>query len=266
MLAPIAATIFSAASLHLALGPLEVSEFGQQRGAAFVEYFVQQVRRAGIEVTTPRELATVLGVERQKQLLGCDDSSGSCIAELAGALGADGVITGSIGKVGEVLVCSVKVIDARARVIATATVSSSDEGHLLDALDGAVAQLTAQLGAAYPGRLSRGTSRAWALLPAAAGVVLAAVGVGLNVAARDINSRLASNPRAVPDEATLNRELGQGYALQAASWVLIGAGGAALAAAAAVALLTGSSEPATRVGVAVGPKGELLIGLAGAWP
>jgi hypothetical protein len=40
-----------------------------------------------VRVTTQRDVAQIIGLERQKQLLGCSDQDSSCNAELAGALG-----------------------------------------------------------------------------------------------------------------------------------------------------------------------------------
>jgi hypothetical protein len=37
----------------------------------------------------------LLGLERQKQMLGCAEDSSNCLAELAGALGARFVLNGS---------------------------------------------------------------------------------------------------------------------------------------------------------------------------
>lgn len=54
--------------------------------------------RGFFDVTSSRDIATLLGVERQKQLLGCSDSS--CFTELAGALGARFVLSGSVSRIG----------------------------------------------------------------------------------------------------------------------------------------------------------------------
>ncbi len=76
------------------------------------EFFTAEVQKLGFVVITTSEVATLLGYERQKQLLGCEESS-SCIAEIAGALGADLIATGSIGRVGETYALSLKALDAR---------------------------------------------------------------------------------------------------------------------------------------------------------
>src|SRR3954462_2631454 len=65
---------------------------------------------APIRVVTPRDIAALLGLERQKELLGCA-SSGSCMAELGNALGVQGVLLGDIVKLGETIQINVRIID-----------------------------------------------------------------------------------------------------------------------------------------------------------
>ncbi|MHB8875016.1 MAG: hypothetical protein ACYC8T_15130 [Myxococcaceae bacterium] len=83
----------------------------EKTGSLFAEYFARQLEGEGVTVLLPQEIAAVLGLERQKQLLGCADENGaSCLAELAGGLGANGIITGTIGKVGTGFTVSMKVV------------------------------------------------------------------------------------------------------------------------------------------------------------
>src|SRR6185295_10756905 len=65
----------------------------------FSDYFADQLNATGaVRVVTQSEMAAMLGAERQRQLLGCG-AEGSCLAELAGALDAAGIIIGSVAKV-----------------------------------------------------------------------------------------------------------------------------------------------------------------------
>ncbi len=59
------------------------------------------------------EIETMLGAERQRQLLGCGEDSTSCLAELTGALGAQYMMTGSLAKVGGVFQINLQVVDTR---------------------------------------------------------------------------------------------------------------------------------------------------------
>jgi hypothetical protein len=53
----------------------------------------------------------MLGVEKTRQMLGCTDAG--CYAELGGALGADRIVHGSIGRVGDSLVVNLSALDPR---------------------------------------------------------------------------------------------------------------------------------------------------------
>src|SRR5262245_42583284 len=66
----------------------------------FSNHFAQEMNNRGIRVITAQEVSAVLGMARAQQLTGCDESATNCMAELADALGVDGVITGSIGQFG----------------------------------------------------------------------------------------------------------------------------------------------------------------------
>ncbi len=82
-------------------------------------------RRPGVSVLTQSDVAALLGAEKTRQMLGCTDSG--CIAELGGALGADRVVHGSIGRVGESLVVNLSALDPR-RATTAASVSERLRG------------------------------------------------------------------------------------------------------------------------------------------
>jgi hypothetical protein len=58
-------------------------------------------------------MAAILGLERQKQLLGCTDASSSCMAELASALGVDAILAGELAKLGSTYQLDLKVLSAK---------------------------------------------------------------------------------------------------------------------------------------------------------
>ena len=60
-------------------------------------------------MTTAGDLKQLIGLERQKQLLGCAERG--CVAELAAALGVDGVLTGNVTR-SESWLVTVKVLHA----------------------------------------------------------------------------------------------------------------------------------------------------------
>ncbi len=80
-----------------------------------VTEFVQtQLNNAGIyEVTGPGDISNLLGLERQKQLLGCGESSSSCATELAGALNADRIISGDLSRIDDTFLLNLSLQDAR---------------------------------------------------------------------------------------------------------------------------------------------------------
>jgi hypothetical protein len=92
-------------------------------------------KRPGVSVLTQSDISALLGVEKTRQMMGCSDSG--CMTEIAGALGADRIVHGSIGRVGGTLVVNLSALDAR-RATAVASVSErlrgGDEEAFLDVL------------------------------------------------------------------------------------------------------------------------------------
>src|SRR5947207_17625 len=63
-------------------------------GGAITEAVTTEVSARGFfNVLSSKDVETLLGVERQKQMLGCADDASSCLSELAGALGARFVLS-----------------------------------------------------------------------------------------------------------------------------------------------------------------------------
>src|SRR5688500_16256709 len=96
----LAAVVVSIAPMKLALPGLQVVGIDPKLGAFYGEHFAQQLTLRGARVTSTSEISALLGLERQKQLLGCSDEASSCMAELAKALGVDGLALGDVAKVG----------------------------------------------------------------------------------------------------------------------------------------------------------------------
>ena len=92
----------------------------------------------GFQVISANEIRSMLGFEKQRQLLGCKEDS--CLAELGGALGVDYLVSSQLAKFGSRFRLDLHLLDAsRSRVVAS-------EGNFIagndDALaDGAVAML-----------------------------------------------------------------------------------------------------------------------------
>jgi hypothetical protein len=97
----LAALLAAAAPMKLAAPELDRMNVDEREASYLLEVFTERLSTPQLKVTTATEIAAVLGLERQKALLGCNDASTSCMIELANALGVDGILKGSIGKFGE---------------------------------------------------------------------------------------------------------------------------------------------------------------------
>src|SRR5690606_32656601 len=68
-------------------------------------------QRPNVRVIGVDQVKAALGLERQKMLLGCSDSS--CMAEIAGALGVRYILQGRLDRFGRKYVVTGVVLDAR---------------------------------------------------------------------------------------------------------------------------------------------------------
>jgi len=88
------------------------------------------------------EIRSLLALEKQKQQVGCQDTG--CLAELGGDLGAREIVTGTLGRLGETYLLTLRRVDVRhAQVLreATARITTDKPEALLAAVD----QLTSRL-------------------------------------------------------------------------------------------------------------------------
>ncbi|MEW5847600.1 MAG: hypothetical protein AB2A00_02260 [Myxococcota bacterium] len=93
-------------------------------------------------VISTKDVEDMLSLERQRQLMDCDSSS--CIAEIAGALGADQILSVSLTKVASSMLLTLRLLDARrAQVLAYVTerVKAGDEEQVIDLVRPAVRRL-----------------------------------------------------------------------------------------------------------------------------
>ncbi|MEW5740885.1 MAG: hypothetical protein AB1938_18340 [Myxococcota bacterium] len=111
----------------------------------FTDALAAEVQARGFfDVISSRDIQTLLGVERQRQLLGCGEDSKSCMAELSGALGARFVLSGSLAKLGDAYQLTLSTLDSqKAQPIGRATRIAKDLDGLRAALPSAVAEATA---------------------------------------------------------------------------------------------------------------------------
>ncbi len=131
--------------LTMVATPFTFSGVDPAVGATWQERFVSRLRTDGLKVTTAQDVQQLLGLERQRALLGCS-SEGSCLAELAGALGVALVLSGNVAKSESGFVASVRVLRARdGQVLASPSERVTTEAALLDWLDATALAVQRQL-------------------------------------------------------------------------------------------------------------------------
>lgn len=164
------------------------------------DFLAQQVRAPGqLEVVTQTELVALLGLERQKQLLGCADSGASCLAELSGALGVDAVISGSAAKLGDAYAMTVSLVQTNGKVLGSWSEKLKGSADALDWLKGISGQVRdSALGLRGPAPGSGvKLSRVLPWVVVGAGVVATAAGVGLQVSARSLAASIANRSASI---------------------------------------------------------------------
>lgn len=193
------ALLLAAAPVSVAVPGVKCVGMQQALCDSFLDRFLAQLSGHGdLEVMNQTDIAALIGLERQKQLLGCSDSaSAECIAELAGALGADGLLSMSITRSDPYFVATARVVrskDATAWTAATERVQR--EGDLFEAMDKIAAHFASVLApsaATAPVADVQGSRRSPRLLPfvpAVLGVIAAGVGVGVFLSAANERSAL----------------------------------------------------------------------------
>ncbi|HEY8212401.1 MAG TPA: hypothetical protein VIG99_33185 [Myxococcaceae bacterium] len=111
--------------------------------AALTEAVTQEVADRGFfRVLSSKEVQTMMGFERQKQMVGCSDES-NCLTELGGALGTRFVMGGAVTKLGNAYQLSLQMLDSqRAQPVGRATRLANDIGALRQAVPFLVAEAT----------------------------------------------------------------------------------------------------------------------------
>jgi hypothetical protein len=253
---------------------LSVSGMPRERAEFYTEYVAQQMAAAGLAVTSPKQVASLLGLERQRQLLGCSQESTSCTAEMAAALGVDGIVQGEVVKLesGGFQV-SLKVLWSRdGRPLTVFTGRGEDEPALLDLMGRGARLMSDDLTQGDWVRLTV-TPASHTIIPSSPLRVAAWVSFGVGVAA------LAGGTVGIVRSTTLAEQLrtgsfvslgearavaSDGNTMQVMGGVLLGVGAAALGAGVVMFLLGTSGAPAAAPTVMFSPGG-LSLGFVGVW-
>lgn len=228
---------------------------------SFGETFALRLAEGGqIKVTTPRDVASVLGIERQRQLLGCAGESPTCLAELAGALGAEAIVTGELARVGNVSQLSIKILSSQGGTLFGTIRRGASEEALLIELDEVAKEARVELFAKLRPGWAAASERPiapWVLVGGGAALLVVG-GVLQGLAARDYGelddlTRPVSNPAALREAGKVKQGVGLG---------LIGAGAAAAIAGLVWALV---GQPRASAGLWVTSSGGGLV-VTGWWP
>lgn len=249
----------------------------------YTEHLAGRLGEHGLQVVTQKEISTLLTLERQQQLMGCEVES--CAAELAGALGADAVLMGDVARLQGVTHVQLKVVSARdGRKLGTFRAKVEDDGLVVNALDRAAHVLA---GEAYAGLkrappptffppaggidgtyVVRAGPRKYAWAPAALGALGAGAGTVFWLQARTKHDRLgaqAGSPLGPTETEALRQDGQRAQTLSRVGFAVAGAG----AVGAGLMYLLGGPRTSVQpsVGVVGGRSGaSAALGVQGVLP
>jgi len=97
-----------------------------------------------VQVVTADELRQMIELEGEKQALGCDDTS--CLGEIAGAMGAQYVLFGKAGRLGELFVVQVNLYDqAAAKAVTRQEIKDKELERVAEGIAPAVDAIVAHI-------------------------------------------------------------------------------------------------------------------------
>lgn len=264
---------------RLAAPGLSVVNLEPKLGEFYTQHLAQRLAVEGLQVVTSRDISALVGLERQQQLLGCDEQqSSNCMAELAGALGVDGVILGDIARIGPVYQLNVRVMAAgNGRPLSAYSAQVRQEELLLDELARAASHIATDLlppkpvavveqptvAAAVPvetvakppvGRALKG----YAWIPAVVGGALAATSVVFQLGASERHFQLTGESAPAINPAVGTRLAEEGVSAQRNAAITGAAAALTLGVSAAVFLGAFDSAPGAAVGLQLAPQGAAL--------
>ncbi len=257
LLVPIAVIIatLSATPTKLAAPEWSTVNIPADLAAFFAGEVARTLRTQGFEVITSRDIAAVLGLERQKLLLGCSEDTNSCMSELGAALGCDAILTANLARLDDTYQGSLRVLSSRdGKTLADEPIEASGQKALARELEAAALRLVKKLRPPPPPPSARSLS--W--VPLAAGVAL---GVGAGVTLGLANTNYAQIPSV--GEMRAVQLAAEGNALQTTGLTLAGVGGGALAGALVMFLFGAESKVTPQVSVTAS---SAALGISGGFP
>lgn len=245
-----------------------VQEVDRTRAELLSEAMVTEAARSGtFAISSTSEIRAALGAERQRQLLGCNETT-TCLTELGGALGARYLLTGTLGTLGSTVRVDVRLVDSNdpSKSVRAARELSGEAADLSYAVRTAVREVLQSIAPegvtlpAVPSAQDSSGVRVAAWVVGGVGVALLAAGAvtgGLTLSSYEA-TRTASN---AGDVAAYDAMASQTRGRAAATDILLGTGIAA--AGTAVVLFFVSRAP---VQVAVAPtRGGLGLAVGGSF-
>jgi hypothetical protein len=238
----------------------------------------------GVRMTTPKEIQTLLGFERQKQLLGCGENSGNCLIELGNALGVDGLLLGDLARIGSDFQLNVKVVAAAdGKLLSSHSERVDAEAKLLDAFNRAGRKLAVDAAqklsrklpppsAEFLAGMGRNTNvldalklydtplRPLSWIPAATGVLFAGGGALFLIQADARFKELTSTAQLIEEPRARDLRDG-GMRAQTLGWTGVGIGAAGFALSAGMFLWAREITDSPGVAVVPGPSGLSITGV-----
>jgi hypothetical protein len=143
-----------AAPVKLASPGFTAIQMEEKLANFYADHFAQQLSLRKIRVLTASEISALIGFERQKELLGCNENSQSCVAELANALGVDGLIVGSLARLDGLYQVNLKIISSQdAQPLVVYAGKAEGDRALLGKLEEAARQAAEALARWRPGQV-----------------------------------------------------------------------------------------------------------------
>ncbi|MFL5319284.1 MAG: hypothetical protein ACJ790_06470 [Myxococcaceae bacterium] len=254
--------------LKFASPGLKAVNISEGDASFYSDHFAQQLKLLGLQVVTAQDISTLIGLERQKQLLGCGDNASSCVTELAGALGADGLVAGSLGKFGPVYQINLSILGAsNAEPISVYSARVTGEEPLLDEFTKAAKAMAREVylkaGRPLPDSLiEKSAGRKYFWIPIVAGAVAAGAGGYAFMDSRDKLKALQDGNEAKvgADSATFAQ---RGNLEQTVGVALMGAGAAGLVT--CIVMYVAGAPPKITPTVTAGPSGA-QVSVLGVFP
>jgi len=113
-----------------------------------------ELRRArpDAQVMSSEDVRSLLTLQKSRLVLGACGTDQACLVDLGGALGADEIVAGRLGRLGETLVLELRRLDVKkARNLASATRAVRSAEGLVEAVRSAAAELYSAAPAPMPG-------------------------------------------------------------------------------------------------------------------